>query len=286
MHNYSKKIESVAKLLDKADAVLIGAGAGLSTAAGFLYTGERFEKYFSDFRVKYGFTDMYSGGFYPYDTSQERWAFWSRYIYINRYMPIPKPTYENLYEIVKDKNYFVLTTNVDHCFQRAGFDKSRLFYTQGDFGLFQCSLPCHNLTYDNQTAITKMFVEQTDGKIPTELIPKCPVCGREMSMNLRSDDTFVEDEGWHRAAKAYENFLKSYADKKIVFLELGVGGNTPVIIKYPFWRMTYLNADARYVCVNLSEADCPNYIAERSVLIDADIDKFITDLKEQMKQNG
>lgn len=286
MQNYSKKIESVAKLLDKADAVLIGAGAGLSTAAGFLYTGERFEKYFSDFRVKYGFTDMYSGGFYPYETSQERWAFWSRYIYINRYMPIPKPTYENLYQIVKDKNYFVLTTNVDHCFQRAGFDKSRLFYTQGDFGLFQCSLPCHNLTYDNQTAITKMFVEQTDGKIPTELIPKCPVCGREMSMNLRSDDTFVEDEGWHRAAKAYENFLKSYADKKIVFLELGVGGNTPVIIKYPFWRMTYLNADARYVCVNVSEADCPNYIAERSVLIDADIDKFITDLKEQMKQNG
>lgn len=286
MQNYSKKIESVAKLLDKADAVLIGAGAGLSTAAGFLYTGERFEKYFSDFRVKYGFTDMYSGGFYPYDTSNERWAFWSRYIYINRYMPILKPTYENLYEIVKDKNYFVLTTNVDHCFQRAGFDKSRLFYTQGDFGLFQCSLPCHNLTYDNQTAITKMFVEQTDGKIPTELIPKCPVCGREMSMNLRSDDTFVEDEGWHRAAKAYEDFLKSYADKKIVFLELGVGGNTPVIIKYPFWRMTYLNADARYVCVNLSEADCPNYIAERSVLIDADIDKFITDLKEQMKQNG
>lgn len=276
--NYLEKLNKVKVAIDRADAIIIGAGAGLSTSAGYTYSGERFEKNFSDFKAKYGFTDMYSGGFYPYKTPEEKWAFWSRYIFINRFLPPPLPVYENLLELIKNKNYFVITTNVDHCFQRVGFDKAKLFYTQGDYGLFQCSLPCHDKTYDNEDAVRKMYLEQKDGKIPTELIPHCPVCGREMCMNLRSDDAFVEDDGWHKAAERYADFLKRYERKKVVFLELGVGGNTPAIIKYPFWRKTYDNADAAYVCINYGEAVCPDEIKTRSVLIDADIGSVLKDL--------
>ena len=207
---------------------MIGAGAGLSTSAGFVYTGERFEKYFSDFAAKYGIKDMYSGGFYPFATPEEHWAYWSRYIYINRYMDAPKPVYDDLLKLVQDKDYFVITTNVDHCFQKAGFDKKRLFYTQGDYGLFQCSEPCCQETFDNEAAICEMVKRQENMKIPTELLPVCPHCGKPLTMNLRSDDTFVEDEGWHRAAERYENFLRTRAGGKILFLELGVGYNTPV----------------------------------------------------------
>ncbi|MDY6367062.1 MAG: Sir2 silent information regulator family NAD-dependent deacetylase [Clostridia bacterium] len=277
-NDYCKKIEKIRTAINSADAVIIGAGAGLSTSAGYTYSGERFNKYFSDFKEKYGFTDMYSGGFYPYKTPEEKWAFWARYVFINRYTPPKFPVYDDLLNLFKDKNYFVITTNVDHCFQRAGFDKSRLFYTQGDYGLFQCSLPCHHKTYDNEEVVRKMFSEQKDGKIPSALIPYCPVCGREMSMNLRADDTFVEDEGWHLAAERYADFLSKYERKKVVFFELGVGGNTPVIIKYPFWRKTYDNANATYVCINLNDAVCPEIIKKRSILIDGDIGKAIKDI--------
>ncbi|MBE6835610.1 MAG: Sir2 silent information regulator family NAD-dependent deacetylase [Ruminococcaceae bacterium] len=278
MKEYSEKIERVKEFLNEADAVFIGAGAGLSTAAGYTYSGKRFEVYFSDFHKKYGFSDMYSGGFYPYKTPEEKWAFWSRYVHINRYVAPPKDTYERLLKLVENKNYFVLTTNVDHCFQRAGFDKNRLFYTQGDYGLFQCSEPCHQKTYDNGELIEKMFESQSDMKIPSELIPRCPVCGREMAMNLRSDDTFVQDEGWYEAYNRYERFVTENKNKKILFLELGVGYNTPGIIKYPFWKWTNENNNALYVCVNFGEAVCPTEINKKSVCIDADIDNVITDL--------
>ena len=250
---------------------MIGAGAGLSTSAGYEYSGARFEKYFSDFEEKYGFHDMYSGGFYPYKTPEEFWAFWSRYIFINRYLDAPKPVYEELLKLVKDKDYFVITTNVDHCFQKAGFDKKRLFYTQGDYGLFQCSEPCCQETFDNEREIRLMYERQEDGRIPSELIPRCPHCGRPMTMNLRSDDSFVEDEGWHRAAERYENFLRTRAGLKILFLELGVGYNTPVIIKYPFWHITAKNPKATYACINLGDAYAPDDITARSICIDGDI---------------
>jgi len=226
--DYSDNIKRLRKAIDEADAIVIGAGAGLSTAAGFTYSGERFEEYFSDFGEKYGFNDMYSGGFYPYKEPEEMWAYWSRYIYINRYMNAPKPVYEDLFELVKNKDYFVITTNVDHCFQKAGFDKKRLFYTQGDYGLFQCSEPCSDVTYDNGEIIRKMVDEQQGMRIPSELIPKCPRCGKPLTMNLRSDDKFVEDEGWRQACERYEEFLRA-RQGKILYLELGVGYNTPVL---------------------------------------------------------
>ncbi len=265
--------------LEAADSVVIGAGAGLSTSAGFAYSGERFRRYFSDFADKYGFSDMYAGGFYPYPAPEEFWAYWSRYIFINRYTDPPKPVYETLLALVRDKDYFVLTTNVDHCFQKAGFDKTRLFYTQGDYGLFQCSEPCRQETFDNETAVRQMMERQTDMRIPSELLPVCPHCGKPLTMNLRADDKFVEDAGWHEAAERYETFLRTRKDGRILFLELGVGYNTPVIIKYPFWRMTAQNKAATYACINTGEAVCPTEIEAQSICINSDIGKVLEDLR-------
>ena len=250
---------------------MIGAGAGLATAAGFVYNGERFQKYFSDFEKKYGFHDMYSGGFYAYQSPEEYWAYWSRYIWVNRYMDPSKPVYQDLLELVKDKDYFVLTTNVDHCFQKAGFDKKRLFYTQGDYGLFQCSELCCQKTWDNENKVKDMLEWQADMQIPTELIPRCPQCGRPLTMNLHSDDQFVQDEGWYRAAGRYEDFLQRHQKGRVLYLELGVGYNTPVIIKYPFWQRTAQNPDAVYACINLGQAACPAQIVRRSICINGDI---------------
>ena len=260
--------------------MVIGAGAGLSTSAGFVYTGERFEKYFSDFAAKYGFRDMYSGGFYPFATPEEHWAYWSRYIYINRYMDAPKPVYDDLLKLVDGKNYFVITTNVDHCFQKAGFDKKRLFYTQGDYGLFQCSEPCCQETFDNEAVIREMVKRQENMKIPNELLPTCPHCGKPLTMNLRSDNKFVEDEGWHRAAERYEDFLRTRAGQKILFLELGVGYNTPVIIKYPFLQMTAKNPNAIYACINQGQAVCPQEIKKQSICMNADIGQILQNLSD------
>lgn len=273
--NPKQAIEKVKKLMERADAVVIGAGAGLSTSAGFTYSGKRFEENFSDFIEKYGFRDMYSAGFYPFETLEEYWAYWSRYIFINRYQDAPKEVYHDLYRLVQNKDYFVLTTNVDHCFQKAGFDKQRLFYTQGDYGLWQCGEPCHNKTYDNESTVKKMVAEQKDMRIPSELIPRCPVCGAPMSMNLRADHTFVEDNGWHRAAIRYQDFIRRHKEARVVYLELGVGGNTPGIIKYPFWQMTAENPNASYICINYGEAACPKKIAGRSVCIDGDIGEVL-----------
>ena len=250
---------------------MIGAGAGLSTSAGLTYSGERFQKNFGDFIQKYGIQDMYSGGFYPFETLEEHWAWWSRHIMVNRYEKAPKPVYEELFELVKDKDYFVLTTNVDHQFQLAGFDKKRLFYTQGDYGLWQCSKPCCQKTYDNEEIVRRMAADQKNMRVPTDLVPHCPVCGAPMTMNLRCDNTFVQDAGWYEAAKRYEDFMRRHQGMKILFLELGVGGNTPVIIKYPFWKYTHQNRKASYACINVNEAFAPHEIEKQSICIEGDI---------------
>lgn len=304
----NEEIIKLHEILDSAECVVVGAGAGLSASAGFSYSGERFKKYFSDFEAKYHFHDMYSGAFADFSSLEENWAYWSRFIYINRYMDAPLPVYEKLLELVRGKDYFVITTNVDHCFQKAGFDKKRLFYTQGDYGLFQCCVPCHKKTYDNEEIVKKMLISQGFGfedsenkkdgeiifpenplkmEIPSELVPHCPVCGKPMSMNLRCDGTFVEDDGWHEAAKKYQDFLKKHKNARTLFLELGVGENTPGIIKYPFWNLTYKNKNAFYASLNMEKKEIPIEIKARSVLIKGDIFRTIEKLCfNKNKQNS
>ncbi len=299
--SFDKNIQILKDRLNKADAVVIGAGSGLSTAAGYTYTGERFKRYFSDLEKKYDFHDMYSGGFYPYSSMEEFWGFWCRYIWINRYAPIPSDLYNELFNLVKDKDYFVLTTNVDHCFQRAGFDKHRLFYTQGDYGLFQSSNP-HGAskfkTYDNYEIIKNMVLSEgfeisenndlliPENKeikmtVPSELVPHCSDDGELMTTNLRGDDTFVEDKGWHIAAKRYDDFMNRHHDLKVLFIEAGVGGNTPVIIKYNFWRKTYEWPHASYACLNYGEAFAPDEIKSKSICINGDIKDIVQQLENQ-----
>lgn len=276
--NCSQQLKNLANHIKECEAIIIGAGSGLSSAAGLTYSGERFNKYFSDFINKYHLTDMYSAGFYPYESLEEYWAYWSRHIYYNRYIDAPKDTYQKLLQLVKDKDYFVLTTNVDHQFQKAGFDKKRLFYSQGDYGLWQCSKPCHQKTYDNKEIVEKMLLQQKDLKIPSSLIPYCPKCGAFMTMNLRCDQTFVQDEGWYQGQFRYNDFINKHRDLKIIYLELGVGQNTPVIIKYPFWNYTNSNKKATYVCINYGESFCPDEIKKQVILINGDIDQVINDL--------
>ncbi len=291
----AKGIDELKKELDMADAVVIGAGAGLSTSAGFTYSGERFEYWFHDFREKFGFTDMYSGGFYPFSSEEEKWAFWSRNIYVNRYMAPAYPVYDRLYELIKDKDYFVITTNVDHCFQKAGFDRKRFFYTQGDYGLFQSTNALNKKTYDNEEWVKKAMAAQGfvineegyfevpgDGKlltaVPSELLPRCPDDGYPFTTNLRVDDSFAEDEGWHRASNSYAEFLRRHENMRVLFLELGVGANTPVIIKYPFWQMANDNDQAVYCCINYHEAYAPKQLEDKSIIINGDIGVVLAQL--------
>lgn len=295
------KEEQIAKLkkaLTSAESIVIGAGAGLSTSAGFTYSGERFNKYFFDFAREYGISDIYSGGFYPFPDVETRWGWWARHIYFNRYVDAPKPVYKELLSLVKDKDYFVITTNVDHQFQKAGFDKKRLFYIQGDYGLFQSVNPEIRKTYDNKEWVMKameaedfvkdengIFTVPEDGKIsmaiPTELIPTCPDDGSAMTTNLRADYSFVEDDGWHKANEAYNGFIRSHKDARTLYLELGVGANTPVIIKYPFWQFVKNNKNATYACINYGEAFCPEVIEDRSICIDGDIGNVVELLKSR-----
>ena len=274
------KIAQLRKALDDADAVLIGAGAGLSAAAGLIMIGPRFTENFADFIAKYGFTDLYNAGFHQFDSLEEKWAFWSRHFMLDRYGDIPNATYDVLKNLVADKDYFIITTNVDHCFQRTGFDKTRLFYTQGDFGLFQCSVPCCKKTYDNEAIVRRMAAEQKNMRIPSALVPRCPVCGAPMTQNMRFDDTFVEDEGWRRAMNRYQEFIRQHRDTNLLLLELGVGGNTPGIIKFPFWQLTAQDPAFTYACVTLNDAVCPPSIADQSICINADINDVLQALAE------
>lgn len=298
-HGVGSRDEQIARLkkeLETADAIVVGAGAGLSTAAGFTYTGDRFKRYFSDFEEAFGFHDMYTGGFVVMNAEPEvMWAYWARHIYFNRYLPAPKPVYPQLLQLLDGKDYFVITTNVDHQFQRAGFDKKRLFYTQGDYGLFQSVDPKVQETFDNeewtmQAMKAQGFVRDEDGifqipengtismKLPTELIPTAPN-GDRVTMNLRSDDTFVEDAGWRRASASYSDFLRRHENLHVLYLEIGVGANTPVIIKYPFWQMTRDNRQAFYVSLNYDEAVCPKEIEQRSICIHGDAGEILFMLK-------
>ncbi len=279
--NCSDKIQKLQQALDNAEAILVGAGAGLSAAAGFTYSGKRFKENFSDFIKRYHFSDMYSAGFYPFASTEEYWAYWSRYIFINRYRDKDNGTYKKLFELIQNKDYFILTTNVDHQFQKAGFSKHRLFYMQGDYGLFQCSIPCHMATYDNEETIRAMIETQQNSKVPAKLFPVCPICGKPMVTNLRTDDRFVQDKGWYTAADRYKDFLRRHQKMRILFLELGVGNNTPGIIKIPFWQMTEENSQAFYVCINQSEPYLPLTLKKKALYIRGDISTILSKIKKQ-----
>ncbi|MGN1382812.1 MAG: Sir2 silent information regulator family NAD-dependent deacetylase [Eubacterium sp.] len=294
-NHYQQNIEKLSEAISQADAVLVGAGSGLSTAAGLDFAGSRLQKSFGDFTAKYGMTDMYTGCFTHFDSREERWAYWSRWAWFNRFEDIPKDTLQRLKELLAGKKYFVLTTNIDHTFIRAGYDKKKLCYTQGDFGLLQCSRPCHHSTYDDKERLRKMiasqgYIEDKNGhfhapenqpvkmEIPTELIPHCPVCGSEMDFDLFWDERFVRDKGWHIAYDRYQSWLSEHKMGNILFLELGVGFNSPGVIKYPFWQMADANPKSTFATIDLNQACTWDRISDRSIVIQADLDKAITDL--------
>ena len=279
---YEEQIRSAARYLQEADYVLIGAGAGLSTAAGLTYSGKRFQDNFKEFIEKYGMQDMYSAGFYPFGTEEERWAYWCRHSYVNRIEPPAMPLYEQLFAMVKDKDYFVLTTNVDHQFQKAGFQNERIFATQGDYGRIQCMKGCHPKTYDAVSMFTQMNQAQKDCKISSYMVPRCPVCGGPMAMNLRCDQYFVEDEAWTQAAENYGRYLKQLKKGNVLLLELGVGFNTPSIIRFPFEKLVRENKNVNLVRLNLDEAVIPESFGKRGIGINRDLCESLDDIRKNM----
>ncbi|BEU88928.1 hypothetical protein TAMA11512_23920 [Selenomonas sp. TAMA-11512] len=276
--DYASEIKRLYAAYKRADAILVGAGSGLSTSAGLDFAGERLQKYFGDFVEKYGMKDMYTGCFSPFDSREERWSYWSRWAWINRYEDIPKDTLKHLLSLLDGRDYFVLTTNIDHTFLRSGCPKDRLCYTQGDFGLFQCSKPCHQDTYDNEEMLRAMRASERGMRIDGSTIPHCPKCGREMDFSLYWDHTFVRDKGWHIAHDRYEEYIAHHSSGKILYLELGVDYNSPGVIKIPFWNMVYSNPDAVFASVNLTNPSYHSAIADQSIVISEDIDTVIRDL--------
>ncbi len=271
-------------LLKEAEVVLIGAGAGASAAAGLAYSGERFTSNFGEFIEKYGsryMTDMYTAGFYPFPTQEAKWGYWSMHSMINRFLPPAMPLYRQLYEMVKEKDYFVLTTNVDHQFQKAGFAADRIFATQGDYGNIQCEKGCHPKIYDAEELFYQMHQARQDCLVPSYMVPKCPVCGGNMTMHLRSDQYFVEDENWYKAAGKYKDFLKKLENKKSVLLELGVGFNTPTIIRFPFEKMVLENKALSLIRFNKDESFVPEDLGSRAVGIGGDMAQVISELYDR-----
>ena len=280
MEEYNKRISEVKNLINKADYILIGAGAGLSTAAGLDYSGKRFEDNFGEFIEKYHFTDMYTTGFYDFNTEEEKWAFWAKHMYLNDIGIGSTKLYKDVLNLVKDKKYFVITTNVDDQFYKAGFDKEKVFAMQGSFKYIQCSKACHNKLYDATDLVKEMINKTKDCKIPTELVPVCPVCGEKMEVNVRIDANFVQDENWYKQDKRYGEFLDKSQDKNLLLLEIGVGFNTPGIIRFPFEQMVYNNVNTHLVRINKDYAFASKEIEDKTILFDEDTNKIVEDLKE------
>ncbi len=283
--SYGEQIKRASEFLKNADAIIIGAGAGSSTAAGIQYGGKRFKDNFSEFIEKYGseyMTDMYAAGFYPFPTQEAKWGYWSKHAMMNRFNLPALPLYLQLFEIVKNKNYFVLTTNVDHQFWKAGFTEERIFATQGDYGRIQCEKGCHQKTYDAEKRFRQMNQARRDCLIPSYMVPVCPVCGGNMTMHLRCDNYFVEDEAWHDSADRYARFLDSVKEKNVVLFELGVGFNTPIIIRFPFEKLVREHLSYRLIRLNMEEAVVPKSFGERAIGIGGDMARAIFDIKEQI----
>ena len=281
MEEYNKKILEVKNLINEADYILIGAGSGLSTAAGLEYFGESFEKNFKEFIEKYNFPDLYSASFYDFNTQEEKWAFFTKMIYLNRFNKEPLKLYQEIYYLIKEKDYFVITTNVDGQFEKAGFEKERVFETQGDYAYLQCENACHNKLYYNYDLVNEWLKNTKDCKIPSNLVPKCPVCGGNMEMNLRKDANFVQDENWYKQDKRYGEFLNKSQDKNLLLLEIGVGFNTPGIIRFPFEQMVYNNIHTNLVRINKDYAFTNKEIENKTILFDEDVNTIIEDLRRE-----
>lgn len=282
---YEEQIERAFALIKEADILLIGAGAGASAAAGLTYGGKRFTDNFGEFIEKYGsmhMTDMYAAGFYPFPTQEAKWGYWSKHSMINRFLPPALPLYTQLYEIARQKDYFVLTTNVDHQFHKAGFQADRIFATQGDYGNIQCEKGCHPEIYDAEDLFRQMDQARRDCLIPSYMVPKCPVCGGNMTMHLRCDQYFVENENWHEAAGRYSGFLERMRGKKGVLLELGVGFNTPAIIRFPFEKMIRENKMLSLIRLNMDEAVVPESFGSRAIGIGGDMAEAVSDLSRRL----
>ena len=281
MEEYNKRISEVKNLINEADYILIGAGSGLSTAAGLEYFGESFEKNFKEFIEKYNFPDLYSASFYDFNTQEEKWAFFAKMISLNRFNKEPLKLYQELYSLIKVKDYFVITTNVDGQFEKAGFEKERVFETQGDYAYLQCENACHNKLYYNYDLVNEWLKNTKDCKIPNNLVPKCPVCGGNMEMNLRKDANFVQDENWYKQDKRYGEFLDKSQDKNLLLLEIGVGFNTPGIIRFPFEQMVYNNINTNLVRINKDYAFTNKEIKNKTILFDEDVNTIIEDLRRE-----
>ncbi|WP_404900444.1 Sir2 silent information regulator family NAD-dependent deacetylase [Priestia filamentosa] len=275
---YKARIEKAKKEIEDTEFILIGGGAGLSAAAGITYGGKRFTDNFSAFIKKYGLTDMYSSGFYPYKTQEERWAYWAKHIYVNRFEPGPTILYKDLYQLVKDRTYFVITTNVDSQFEKSGFPVDKIFEVQGNYGYLQCAQGCHDKLYYNESLVREMIKKTVDCQIPSELVPICPVCGGNMDPNLRINQYFVQDEKWYKQNKLYNEFLKQSEGKRNVYIELGVGFNTPGIIRYPFEQMTYHNEKATLIRLNKENSTGMKENADKTVTFNEDIKEVVSEI--------
>lgn len=279
MENYKNRILNAKELIKNADYVLIGAGAGLSTAAGLEYSGENFRKNFNEYIKKYYFTDLYTASFYDFSSQEEKWAFWAKLIDINRFNEKPLKLYQELFKLVNNKKYFVVTTNVDGQFEKAGFEKDKIFATQGDYAYLQCEQACHDKLYYNEEIVKEWLQNTRDCKIPSDLVQKCPVCGGNMDMNLRKDAYFVQDENWYKQAKKYEEFLDEIEGKNVVLIEVGVGFNTPGIIRFPFEQLTMRNVNANLIRINKDYSFVGEEIRNRSISFDEDTNEIVKDLK-------
>lgn len=277
-NQYHQFIEKAKKAMEEAEYFLIGGGSGLSTAAGSLYSGKRFTDNFAPFIEKYGMTDMYSAGFYPFQTQEEKWAYWAKHISVNRYETSALKLYQDLFALLKGKNYFIITTNVDSHFEKGGFSSNRIFEVQGNYGNLQCAKGCHDKVYHNEQLVKKMVEQTVDCKVPTELVPKCPVCGGNMDVHLRINEDFVQDEKWYEANDTYNMFLEQALGKKMVFLELGVGFMTPTIIRHPFERMTYQHKDAVLIRFNKDYPDGIKENVDKTIAFTEDMQTVVSAL--------
>ena len=281
MEEYNSRILQAKQAIKQADYIIIGAGSGLSAAAGLKYSGEKFERNYKEFIEKYHFEDLYSASFYDFSSQEEKWAFFAKMIKLNRYNEKPLKLYQKLYEIIKDKNYFVLSTNVDGQFFNSGFDKDKVFEVQGDYCYLQCENACHNKLYYNKELVEKWIQNTVDCKIPSNLVMKCPVCGGNMDMNLRKDANFVQDSNWYDMSRKYDEFLGRTKDKNVVLLEIGVGFNTPGIIRFPFEQMTNNSKKTTLIRINKYYPSTMLEIKNKTILFNEDTNEIIEDLKEQ-----